>query len=591
MSRSAIPLVPTVPDVYDKSSDKSNIYASMDASIKAALVTRPFVPLFHADLGPGPNVVGDTWLTNLSGDDVAQWKCNSCLHFMRQYGDLCYIINDHDSGVRRLEPLLWGPTYNASISEYPAIEAIRALFSKSQLISRPFTRVDTCKAYPLMLGTKREDSGYIHMSCTLPITYVEQMTRQEDQFVQDKIMIKNCLAKYDHAIIKRADDLLHNHLDNSEKHRGAIRLLRELSQERERVLEPLNHSEICAKVSELMLWEAATTWLNNAAHSVCGSGMVGGLLEMVHGNKTFDEIRIYWNARSNVTVYMRPTAAPTMGALQAAEKSFESLGITKNDLVRRFLIAEDIPTDVFLYRSSDASKPVSAFSSSSPALSIFGHITPKSSVPKSKQVLSELPPATINITWTRFIEQVLPSLKPSSGIKIEYNLYHIPGQLLGGLITGNFATHPLMQWHTDKNLASGYTYHGDSRPEKWNLRSNTWVDVTSIIPMPHMWPDSQHPERKFCQHGVQYMMALRGAKDTTQSPKGGLFPTFMRSEFHAYRSVIEAHSKDAIIEGDSTRQVCGVIISKQVNNGLHKMLLRVTDSKGQVTIYIITMFE
>ena len=56
---------------------------------------------------------------------------------------------------------------------------------------------------------------------------------------------------------------------------------------------------------------------------------------------------------------------------------------------------------------------------------------------------------------------------------------------------------------------------------------------------------------------------LDGAKDTRHAAAGiGLFPVFIRSEFHAIRSTIEAFSRSARRENFDTASACGIRLQK-----------------------------
>jgi hypothetical protein len=98
-------------------------------------------------------------------------------------------------------------------------------------------------------------------------------------------------------------------------------------------------------------------------------------------------------------------------------------------------------------------------------------------------------------------------------------------------------------------------------------------------------------EFKFKRHGIRYLFVLEGVKDM-QPRELCLFPTLLKSEFHAVRGTIEAFSNKGRIEqpdGKERDHVGGFEIAKE--RGKEEMVVGVETKAGQVARYRITLFE
>jgi hypothetical protein len=82
-------------------------------------------------------------------------------------------------------------------------------------------------------------------------------------------------------------------------------------------------------------------------------------------------------------------------------------------------------------------------------------------------------------------------------------------------------------------------------------------------------------------------LIIEGAKDSQTGAGNALFPSTLKSEYHAMRSVIEAFSKDAELAGCDEATACGYLVGKE---GKSSPLLRVT-SDGQITEYQIDRWD
>jgi hypothetical protein len=112
------------------------------------------------------------------------------------------------------------------------------------------------------------------------------------------------------------------------------------------------------------------------------------------------------------------------------------------------------------------------------------------------------------------------------------------------------------------------------------LAAGTRVKVTAIVPMPNQWQPG------FDHHGNGVLLILDGCRDTRDVALS-LFPEFLKSELHAVRSTIEAHSRKGVIEGKEQASACGIPVRAGSSANVR---VRVT-SRGTLTDYTIDRWD
>jgi hypothetical protein len=80
------------------------------------------------------------------------------------------------------------------------------------------------------------------------------------------------------------------------------------------------------------------------------------LLEDVKAHWSWTSIAIQWNQICSPIKYMPPKVAPTAGNIEAAERLFEELGLTRNNLRRRYLVQGDLPDEVYIWCKAENKK-------------------------------------------------------------------------------------------------------------------------------------------------------------------------------------------------------------------------------------------
>ena len=260
--------------------------------------------------------------------------------------------------------------------------------------------------------------------------------------------------------------------------------------------------------------------------------------------------------------YQRPQAAPSAGNIAEAERIFERLELAAA-LRRRFARLEEIQT-VWKPTPSTAT-PGSG--------GVFGHLAPKES--------AELAPMDVPaqvITWDKFERTVLHEAK-----RIEL-LTPAVGNYCAFVTAVDPEAPPLLQWDSQarRNPVSWYVARDGSSPSRWALRAGSWVQVTAVSALPVHWFGGDSPH-----FSPGALLVIQGAKDTENNALS-IFPECLRSELHAVRSTIEAHSKSRAVEGVDEASACGIAIQKGGSATAH---VRVTLANGTRAEYKIDRWD
>ena len=557
--------------------DPTSLHESMQRNAQSLLVKYPKSPIFHVEYDSSGGSLSTVYQKSYPIELQQEFNCQTCSKFMKNYGDLALV--DEETGA--LLPLFWNPSDNVD----PFIEPVGAV--AKLLASGKVTQVFKLTQQKFHAGIK-ECGGWTHMSFEFPPTRVQPedipglSTASSTELAS---MLARVLTDYDLDTVRRTSQLLlEDKLPYADGHKASIRWLLDLKEKKSDKLEAANE---VAK-HNLTHHIAASSFLGCLKQ--LRSGAVGVLLSGVKENKPFQEIERSWNGMAQPLAYMRPSAAPSAGNIAVAERLFNSLGLTKEDMRREYLTENGIPDNVYIFRDRQCS------ASTPPKKGIFGHIVPKKAPKKSPEIPhkrdTDVPPTSMS--FSTFARKVLPNAQ-----KIEYRLPNSIGVYY--FITGLPDSKPLMQWHDDTNRVSWYTHATAVNVATHGLYLE-WTPVPYIIPFPHLWdgipattafPLAEDVAFAFkyyhSKHGFRYLIGLEGIKEPGD-PELSLFPTIMKSEFHGVRSTIERYSKMGRIEKPrEAAMVGGIEISRSSRKGNH--VFRVTDDKGQQGTYEIVLFE
>ncbi|HVH98497.1 MAG TPA: hypothetical protein VM869_07300 [Enhygromyxa sp.] len=317
-----------------------------------------------------------------------------------------------------------------------------------------------------------------------------------------------------------------------------------------------------ARTRENLLWRAVATAPPGFCH--VRSTMIGTLLDDLKNQLPFAEIKARFDQKMHPLQYQRPTAPPGQQNIERAEKIVAQLQSARA-LERRFAKLDDIdplwlPTGRELPREG-----------------VFAHIKARSRTADATTL--DAPPVVM--TWEKFARTVLPE---AAAIH-----YRVPTERMGyaALVTAKHPdAPPILQWDSQskRNPVSWYMYVKGSPPEAWNLRADTHHPVVAITLSPPMWGGSD----KHSHQGKMVFFLLEGAKDLHYERGGGLFPSNLRSEYHEIRATVEAHTKDAVIEGKREAEACGLALRQ---NGSWGASFRVTSMDGVVVTYQLDRWD
>lgn len=432
--------------------DTDSLYRSMRENADKLL--KSGTSIFRADLGNDHHAVRDAFNSGLPSDYQQAFNCSACHRFMKNFGNLTMV----DATTGNLIPLFWNSEVQNDFYSKP-VEKVTKLFNGSKVREAFLVTEKTINT-----GSP-EAGGFLHMSFSFPPNRLRAVEPQgfasattiELAEMLDRVLRDNHVS----TIHKAADLLLEDKLPYADKHKGAIRWLRDL-------IDQGQLTNVAADVNRHnLLYLAAADSFLGCIHQL-RSGTLSTLLQDIQLEMPFPTIESNWRALTDPISYMRPTAAPSAGNIAAAERLFSELGLSKNDLKRKYLVMNDLPQEILMWRSPNIPKPSSG---------IFSHLTAKKFSPSS--TLDDdpsIPPASL--TFASFMNRIAPNAN-----SIEYRLSTHPR--LEFMVTGLPGTNPLMQWHTPTNLVSSYVYHVPRAAKEHNLKAG-WTNVSAIIPAPNL---------------------------------------------------------------------------------------------------------
>lgn len=462
-------------------------------------------------------------------------NCNCCRQFIQRFGSLVAI-----DGKGTLRPAIW----NAALVSGPFRDSFAAMERKVRRskVTGVFLSNEPVWGTPLA-------GGWTHFSVTPPAArrYADRLLTPGQAMaakVQDFGTLSHGLADYSRDVVTQAVTLLEaDALYRSQKVLGPARFLLDL------------HDAIAGAKGERrrnLIWRAVAS--APPGFATPRSSMVGTLLDDIASGKSFEAVKRSFAAKMHPLQYQRPSARPSAGNIEQAERVVERLGIA-NSLKRRIARVEELKLVWTPQADAPADKPGS----------VFGNLmAERSAAPMSatEQV----------ITWVKFAATVLPGAR-----KIEAKLGG--NQNFGAITTAaDPDAPPILQWDTEgeRNPFSWYLWINGTTPTQWRLPSSGWIEATGVALRPSMWSG----EEMHSHHGKGALIALKGARET-RNPGLALFPECLKTDLHAIRSTIEAFSKRGELAGLDEGSACGLLVGDSMPT-----VLRVTTAIGRMTYSI-----
>lgn len=479
--------------------------------------------------------------------------CNCCRQFIERFGALAVV---DDEGL--LVPAIWNE--DDAPDHYKKSVAALARQVRRAKITMPFLSSEGMYGTPIS-GDRKDGTGQWHHFAIKPAAariYKPSPVKNAFQAASEKReefgSVRHALSEYSALTVATALRLLKDdQLGNSEAVLGQAQFL----------------SDLHAARTESMNMDNSTWRLVAAAPTgFCHprSSMIATLLDDIAAGKTFEQAKAAWNAKMHPLRYQRPQAAPTAGAIKAAEEAFAKMGAA-SALKRRYATLADV-----LEKLWEPKQPAQADASGN---GIFASVKVKGAAPES---MSMRAPA-VTMTWDKFQRSVLPGADA-----IEVFIGHNPDSFAALTTAVDPEAAPLLQWDSveRRNPVALYLWNGGSTANQFSLSAGNFHKVNAITFRPSQWFGGDFPHQP---QGV--LLIVDGAKDTRRGAGSALFPSTIRAEFHGVRSVIEAYSRANDLEGMEQASACGLLLGKGDRSMAH---LRVT-SAGQTTEYKIDRWD
>jgi hypothetical protein len=492
-------------------------------------------PLFTTDVDR--DALWTAYLEAFPTEERQYHNCSACRGFIKTIGALVTIGTDG-----RTAPAAWDAE-DAPELYRTSVEAMLRLIRRAKVTGvwlssespwgKPLTRRPVDRPWRHFAVTPPKSMVYVKTV----LTARQKMAERREDFGQ----VQRALEEFSAATVQQAVTLLKtDSLYRSEKVLGPAQFLADL------------HAAIEANKGN----RANTVWRAIAAAPAgfCHprSSMVGTLLEDIAAGLSFEDASRKFRDKMHPLQYQRPQAAPSAGAIAAAEKRIAELGAA-GSLARRFARLEEVEA---LWKPAAVEAPKASGS-------VFGHLVPKGEAEPTMTVPAQ------TMTWDKFSRTVLPTAKA-----IELLAPNI-GNYSALLTAVNADAPPILQWDSEerRNPVSWYVYNGGSAAPQWGVVGGQWTKVTAVTLQPSQWYGA-----KLSHQGESVLFLLDGAKDSRGAYAGaGLFPEILKSEFHAMRSTIEAFSRSAKLEGYEEATACGLRMQKGSREDIR---LRVTDGTG-----------
>jgi len=300
------------------------------------------------------------------------------------------------------------------------------------------------------------------------------------------------------------------------------------------------------KIKRNLLWSAVAEAPVGFTHP--RASVIWPLLEDIKAGTPFDEMKRKFHAMVAPLQYQRLQAAPSEGTVKQAEVLFEKMGLAPA-LERRFARLEDIIEHAVWTPASMIHAAHCRVSSNAACTcdgvdftskGVFAHLDTKNS---RKTTVPQVDLPVKVVTLEKFMRDVIPEAEQLELNAPNYGRY-------SAMTTAVHADAPqILKW---SNPVAWYVYVGGSAAAQWGLHAG-WVPVTAIVPAPTVW-DNKSPTA-YLNEGL--VLVLQGCADYQTGQGNALFPECLKSELHGVRSVIEAYSRRAELQGHAEASACG----------------------------------
>jgi len=449
-------------------------------------------------------------------DDRRLCNCDTCSSFFRRYGGIVVVSPDGS-----LSSPLWHPDL-ASSDVREAIVRVRR-----HVLSAPV--VGVFRSATANLGVA-EAGGFSHFHASLPKKHVftsvlESAEQRMAGNLEEFRGLRAALVEYKEEDLVQAIDFLSTVSGGSDFSSWAAWLL-----------QTKRSFTAAAKDKRAnILWLASA----NAPSGWCfpRNTVLGNVISGFAQRLGVHTITANYTSQHDARTYQRPQEAPAEGAVAAAEKIVDTLGI-RRAFARRYATPADVQE--WLWRIPQA-RPASSASSDG----LFAGLA-KSPAPTAPKFANTQPR---RVSWEKF--KRLVDLNGLSSLLMQVP---VTGPFYALLTAVHGDAPPLIRWDDpeNRNPVSHYMYTEPSRASQWLLAPGTWHTVSGITRSPRQWGRQADLD--------MLLFVLAGSSDSGHEHASlCLFPTIVRQELHGVRSVIEAYSNANKLSGyDPENNVAGL---------------------------------
>lgn len=440
-------------------------------------------------------------------------NCSCCRSFLKRYGGL--VTAGADGTVT---PLMWAAAADLQgiPSEYggTVVQLFQAV-AKAR-IKRPFVSSDAAWGVA-------EAGGFHHFHVRPPTAMVHRrgvytagqvMAQKEQEF---KSLVYG-LRSYGHATFAKALALLQGGtLTRGDQFIGRA--------ETYVVLKTLFDAQKDQRLRDAVLWHSVATAPKGTAS--VKAGVLGSLLDDIESGK-YDDKALAKRFATAMSTYQMPTAAPSQGNIQRAEKIIADLDL-QPAFARRYAALSEV-IDKATWRPTDAPgyvPPAVAAPAAQPKPGFFSALAPAQAQTTPHAKGATLSWQALKAKMLQLRATALQLIVPSRDMPY------------GAITTAvDPAAPPLLAWDRDeaRNPFSWYRWHAASAQD-FGLLPASMVEVLAIVPTPSTWGGAH-------QLHEGDVLVLSGAQDMHASKAGsGLFPELLRGDLHEVRRTIDAYSQ------------------------------------------------
>lgn len=495
------------------------------------------VPLFSTDAQD----LFDAYLQAMPASQRQEHECHTCRSFVERFGSLVTIDTDG-----RTSSMLWHED-DAPAELRASVQAMLAKVREAR-VTGVFLSSDKVWGKP-------QTGIWRHLALTPASAFSSPLLSAHQQMAVKREDFKTVMAALDRyalPAIEQALGLLETDaLYRAEKVIGPAKWLHSLHKAR---------AGARGTAKAHVVWAAVATAPAGFCHP--RSSMIGTLLEDLAAGKNFAEVSGSFRAKMHPLQYQRPTALPSQGNVEAAEKIFEKLGLAPA-LERRIARLDEIPKLWETRTQKD----------DSPSKGIFSHLRRKVA---PAQPLAGVPPVVM--TLDKFSRTVVPS---ADAMALQLGLLSQPFIVITAPVHADAP--PVLQWDSEdsRNPFGWYGWHGGAAPLLYGLKPG-WANVAALTRLPARWNESRANHQ-----GDGIIVLLEGARET-RNPGNALFPETLRSELHGVRATIEAHSRSATMQG--LREGSAIGYDLRAGKGGYPVMIRV-GSAGRTVDYKIDRWD